>query len=51
MARRDDHHRHNQLHYVSILPSNPNINYKQNDPRVARKLCEQERTKAVRGFF
>lgn len=49
MARRDEHHRHqHQLHYVSVLPSNPNINYQQNDPRVARRSSEQERTKAVR---
>ncbi len=46
MARREDHHRHHQLHYVSVLPSNIN-GHNHNDSSVTRRLSEQERTKAV----
>jgi hypothetical protein len=48
MARREDLHRHHQLHYASILPSNTNGNNNHNDPRVIRRSSEQGRTKAVR---
>ena len=52
MAHREDHHRHQQLHYASILPANniPYPNYP--DPRAAaaaapRRASGQERTRAV----
>jgi len=47
MARREDYHRHHQLHYASILPSNIN-GHNHDDRYVARRLSEQERKKAVR---
>jgi len=47
MARREDYIRHHQLHYASILPPNTN-RYNYNDPHFARRLSEQERTRAVR---
>ena len=55
MARRDDHYRHYQLHYASILPSNTNgdyhhYHYRQHDPRAIRKSSEPERRKAVKEF-
>ncbi len=50
MARREDHNRHHQLHYASILPPNNNPYPNYTDPRAPRRASGQERERAVSLF-